>query len=111
MKLDKQLKRARRTIRFIWYHPLVRKNRMAAFLRYFKFHLYSLVDNTEKIIPFIEDTQLVISKDLKTTCKISRSTFNDSIYVFKSCTKFNGYHISVTLKSRFKQIRCSHSFT
>jgi len=64
MKLNKQLKRARRTIRFIWYHPLVRKNRMAAFLRYFKFHLYSLVDNTEKIIPFIEDTQLMISKDL-----------------------------------------------
>ena len=52
------------SLRFIWNHPLTRKERREALLRYFIFHLLSTFRRKPVQIPFIENTHLNLEDDL-----------------------------------------------
>jgi len=64
MKLSTIGNRFFRSIRFIWYHPLVVRNRLSAFLRYFTFHFSNVFYNSEQLVDFVGNTKILISKDL-----------------------------------------------
>ena len=77
-------KRLARSIKYIWKHPLVKDERLSAFVRYFYFHLSTRIKNQERIIPFIQNTKINLCRDLEGTATnyfTYLSDFNEMMFL------------------------------
>ena len=77
-------KRLARSIKYIWKHPLVKDERLSAFVRYFYFHLSTRIKNQERIIPFIQNTKIYLCRDLEGTATnyfTYLSDFNEMMFL------------------------------
>ncbi len=54
-----------RTLKYIWHHPLARKNRLGAIRRYFSWQIGSRILRYPIIMPFVEKSVLVIDNGMK----------------------------------------------
>jgi len=64
MSFNRIMLRFYQSIKFIWNHPLVETEKLRALYRYFSFHIRTRINNTERSIPFVENTKLSIQRDL-----------------------------------------------
>jgi len=65
--MKKGIRRFFSSLKFIWRHPLIKGERVKAFVRYFTFHITTRINNENKIIPFIEGTKINICRDMNGT--------------------------------------------
>jgi len=64
LKIIKIVRHIKSSIRFIWYHPLVKGRRFRAVFRYIYFHFISRLKKIDKKIDFVEYTSLLVRRDL-----------------------------------------------